>query len=331
MGNLSEERGEQASCAECGGGAEGELFLYPTERALDGGEADALCAGCFTRKGEDRIVITRRPSVAPAKSPDERSPDERFAALFKAGRVLLREEIGDEDKIVPTLRLAHKRGWRAPRIQYDNMRVADVVDGVPILERVGVTVRGRRNLRTGALTHFAICLWPRSRKAAAEEIADAYEQALKAEGVEWGKAGGRISYDLHWVRSFYLLVTVERSSFSIMRGESWPSPSCVGKVARDARDEFSEKLLIRYRGGAMKGKNLVPAMIAYLMRNSLPVGTEVAEPKEIHQLLNDYVLPDARQLEVGISGSRSNQLWRNVRIIAEREERIPDSGPYEIK
>jgi hypothetical protein len=59
MGSLSEERGEQACCAECGGGAEGELSLYPTERALDGGEADGLCARCFSRKGEDRIVITR--------------------------------------------------------------------------------------------------------------------------------------------------------------------------------------------------------------------------------------------------------------------------------
>jgi hypothetical protein len=87
MGSFSEERGEQACCVECGGDAEGELFLYPTERALDGRKADALCPKCFSRKGEDRIVIARRASGAPAVSPDA-----RFEALLKAGRVLLRAD-----------------------------------------------------------------------------------------------------------------------------------------------------------------------------------------------------------------------------------------------
>jgi len=320
------ERGEQARCAECGGGAEGELFLYLTEQALDRGEADSICARCFSRKGEDRIVITRRASGAPAVSPDT-----RFEALLKAGRVLWREQISDENKIIPTLRLAHRRGWRAPRIQYSTVRVVAVVEGVPILERVGVTVRGRRSLRTGALTDFAICLWPCSKIITPEEIAGAYKQALKAEGVKWGRAGGRITYDLMQVRGYYLLLAVERSGFSEIREENWPPPSLVGKVAQAALEEFSERLVIRRAGGAMKAKNLIPAMVAYLMRNSLPVGTEVAGRKDINVLLNRYVLPDDQLLEVGYSGPRSNQLWENVRIIAQREEQIPDSGPYEIK
>ena len=326
MVSLSEERGEQGCCAECSGDAEGELFLYPTERALDGGNAHGLCARCFSRKGEDRMVITRRASGAPAASPDA-----RFEALLKAGRVLLREQIGDEDKVIPTLRLAHRRGWRAPRILYNTVRVVQVVEGVPVLERVGVTVRGRRSSRTRALTDFAISLWPRSKKITPEEIADAYEQALKAEGVEWGGAGGRITYDLAQVRGYYLLLTVERSGFSKIREEGWPSPSIVGKVAQAALEEFSERLVIRRAGRAMKAKNLIPAMIAYLMINPRPKGTEVAGRKEINVLLNEYVLPDDQHLEVGFSGPRSNQLWENVGTIAQIEERAPDSGPYEIK
>ena len=34
-----------------------------------------------------------------------------------------------------------------PRVLYDTVRVVEVVEGVPILERVGVTVRGR-SIRT---------------------------------------------------------------------------------------------------------------------------------------------------------------------------------------
>jgi hypothetical protein len=141
--SLPKERREQAYCAECGGTTEGELFLYPTERALTGAETAGLCAECFSHKEDekDRIVITRRASGAPAENPDE-----RFEAVFEAARALLREKIGDEDKVIPTLKLAHRRGWRAPRLLYNAVRVVEVVEGVPILERTGVTVRGSKGL-----------------------------------------------------------------------------------------------------------------------------------------------------------------------------------------
>lgn len=322
---------EQAHCAECGGRAEGDLFLYPTEQALAGAETASLCALCFSHKEDHtgHIVVTRMHAGHPAESPGE-----RFAALFKAARVLLREQIGDEDKIIPTLRLAHKRGWRAPRIQYGTVRVVQVVEDVPILERVGVTARGRRSLLTDVLTHFAITLWPRSKKVSAKEIAGAYEKALKAEGVEWGKTGGRITYDLNQVRGYYVLLTVERSPFSKMREEAWPSPSLVGKVAFAALEEFSERLVIRRTGPQMSAENAILAMAAYLMKTSLPRGTEIERPKEINQLLNEHVLrqiPSQVELAEGWASSRSNQVWRGVDKITEVEMRTPERGPYEIK
>jgi hypothetical protein len=264
------------------------------------------------------------------------SPGERFAALFKAARVLLREQIGDEDKIIPTLRLAHQRGWRAPRIQYDTVRVVEVVEDVPILERVGVTARGRRSLLTDVLTDFVITLWPRSKKVSAKEIAGAYEKALKAEEVEWGKAGGRITYDLNQVRGYYVLLTVERSPFSKMRGEAWPSPSLAGKVAGAPLEEFSDRLVIRRAGPKMNSETLIPAVVAYLLRHSLAVGTEIGGYKEIHRLLNEHVLcevPWKRRLPEKdyANDPLAKQLRRDVKKIEQAEERLPDPGPYEIK
>jgi hypothetical protein len=330
---VPEEREQQPRCADCGNRAEGELFLYPTDRALDGGETVGLCAECFIRKGvdEDSLVVTRLHAGVPAESSDE-----RFEALTAAARVLLRKRIADEDKIIPTLRLAHKRGWRAPRILYEAVRLVEVVEDVPILERVGVKVRGHRSLEAGDLTDFAISLFPRSKTATAKEIANAYEKALRAEEVKWGQGGGRISYDLHQVRGYYLLLTVERTWFSERRQGDWPSPSLVGKVARAALEEVSERLVIRQSGPKMEPENLIPAIVAYLMSRSLPTDTEIAGRKEIHRLLNEYVLCQTswkRSLPEGSYANTSEivQLWRDVGKIALMEERIPDRGPYEIK
>jgi hypothetical protein len=158
---------QHACCAECGRATDGELFLYPTEKALAGVETSRICAECFSFKGEDRIVITRALPGSPTESPDE-----TFGALFKAARVLLSERIEGEDKIIPTLRLAQRMGRAAPRMLYSIVRVVQVVKGIPILERVGVTASAHRNFATNTLADFVISLWPRAEKVAAKEIAD---------------------------------------------------------------------------------------------------------------------------------------------------------------
>jgi hypothetical protein len=327
--SLPEERREQACCAECGVSTEGELFLYPTERALDGREADSLCATCFSRKGEDRVVITRQASGAPTESPGE-----RFEALFKAARVLLREKIGDEDKIIPTLKLAHKRGWRAPRVLYNAVRVVDVVDGVPILERSPATFRGSKSLLPPhALNSFNGCFFPYKRTITAEEIARAYQKALENEGVGWGRTGARITYEF---TGWYLWLSVERSGFWERGPDApWPSPSLVGKLARVALEEYSKSLIIRERGRKKELENIIPAMVAYLLRNSFPVGTELAGRKEIQRLLNCHVLCEIPWKNLPEDGYANTgevvQLWNDVGWVKDLAERVRDPGPYEIK
>jgi len=137
------------------------------------------------------------------------------------------------------------------------------------------------------------------------------------------------------VRGYYLLLTVERSGFSKIREEDWPSPSLVGKIAEAGLEEFSERLVVRNRGDEWKPENLIPATVAYLLRNSRPVGTEIEGRKEIHRLLNEHVLCEVpwkgRLAEKNYADDKmAKQLWRDVKKIKQMEDRVPDRGPYEI-
>jgi len=135
---------------------------------------------------------------------------------------------------------------------------------------------------------------------------------------------------------WYLWLSVDQETF--MPGRSpivWPPPRFVGRAAHAALQEFTERLVIRRRGGQKNPDNLIPAMVAYLLRNSLPVGTEVEGRKEIHRLMNRHVLCDIpwkRLPEDGYANTAEVvQLWDNVRWIENMKTRISDPGPYEIK
>jgi hypothetical protein len=171
------------------------------------------------------------------------------------------------------------------------------------------------------------------RESGREGDSRLYEKALKAEGVEWGETGGRITYDLHQVRGHYVLVTVERSPFSRMREGAWPSPSLVGKVSHDALAEFPGQLVIRQAGPQMGAENLILAMVAYLTQHPLPMSTMVVGTGEMHRLLNEYVLCEVpwkgRPPEKNYSDhSLAKQIMGNVKRIKQMEDRIPNRGPY---
>ena len=105
-----------------------------------------LCEDCIRRWYESGALVLR--FTEPVAGPRA----ETFHELFRAARVLLREDVADEDQIIPTLMVAHaidrdatKEGhWaaikkeiirsnlnRPPRAM--NLRRADVVDGILIL------------------------------------------------------------------------------------------------------------------------------------------------------------------------------------------------------
>jgi hypothetical protein len=323
----------QTSCASCGS-RQAELFLHPPSRVLEGLEGDAvqaLCATCFGTIGKDesRIVITRRYAGRPSEDPNE-----RFSELFKAARILLREKVSDEDKILPTLNLAHQRGLHAPRILFNSVRVVNVVDGVPILERFPLSFSCTRSLYPPH-TLYSIngSMFPYKRAVKADEIARVYQKVLENEGLSWGGESTRITYEF---MDWYLWLSVERGSFIGGSTQAeWPPPRFVGKVAHAALQEFSKHLIIRQRGGQKNPDNLIPAIVAYLLRNSLPVGTEVEGRKEIHQLLNRHVLCDVPWKRLPEDGYANTgevvQLWENAKWIENMATRIRDPGPHEIK
>jgi len=176
-------------------------------------------------------------------------------------------------------------------------------------------------------------VFPYKRLIRADEIARVYLQALENEGVSWEAAGGRVTYDF---MGWYLWLSVERDTFMPARSLGpWPPPRFVGRAAHAALQEFTERLVIRRRGGQKNPDNLIPAMVPHLLRNSLPVGTEVEGRKEIHRLMNRHVLCDIpwkRLPEDGYANTAEVvQLWDNVRWIENMKTRISDPGPYEIK
>src|SRR5215208_210682 len=145
--STSQQEGNER-CASCG---EPATTQFTTE--LDN---VPLCEDC-----SDRLLGGGTIGYSPP-------PEKRFADLFKAAQVLLREGIAEEDQIYPTLAFANELGqglvdfieenkclvaawkdgsdgwaqavdrfsWRHP-----NIRPAKVVDGVVILERVPVDLR----------------------------------------------------------------------------------------------------------------------------------------------------------------------------------------------
>ena len=143
-------------CASCGGPA--------TTRFVTELDDVPLCEGCSDHFLAGGAIVYSPPTEEEPQPP----PEERFAELFRAAQVLLKESVAEEDQIYPTLAFANELGqglvdlieekerlvsawgdasdswaevvdefsWRHPSI-----RPVKVVDGAVILERVPVDVR----------------------------------------------------------------------------------------------------------------------------------------------------------------------------------------------
>jgi len=81
-------------------------------------------------------------------------------------------------------------------------------------------------------------------------------------------------------------------------------------LGKPSGDGFHKRLATRTRGPAPTADNLIPACVAFYLRNS----GRIQSPKEIHRLLNEHVLRETHKkvLPEGDSSSESNQLWENV-------------------
>jgi hypothetical protein len=261
-----------------------------------------------------------------------REPEQRFGELFKAARVLFRERIQDEDQIYATLAFANEVGqgtlvgpemnsaaWEGDAWErwadsfartYKNVRAVGVVDGVLLVERVPVfaSVVGERDNVTTQMVEVTV--FRHSRSPEPERVADAYQQALSDHDVRWDGGKGSISWNATKLR---LVIEVRCR----VRPECLlcPPPKLIRELYRALRgssagDGYARDLSDRKRGRPPEADTLIPACVAFYLRRY----GKVEGRKEVHRLLNKYVLPDwkTRLPEKGYSTSDVTQLWADV-------------------
>ena len=176
------------------------------------GDFVPVCAACISRiragAGWGYQLPTKNDSPLPVSDGKE-SAEERFDAVFKASRVLL-EEGAREDRIIPTLALAHLLGGGVPRLaaqkeqlvrlrgdeqawnieadrfarRYSGLRPVRVVDRVLILERRRVLVTINYAPIAKTPEGVTISVFPhRTPVANAKEVASLYERTLLDAGI----------------------------------------------------------------------------------------------------------------------------------------------------
>ena len=312
-------------CTSCGKPSVTSLANEPDDTA-------ALCSGCA-----DRLRVEEA--------------EERFDKLFRAARVLLREGIDQEDRVVPTLAYAYcvcegdlyssvshrfeeleegSEAWerRADAFvsAYGSLRPVRVVGGILILERLPVSVEIKRDPDTEQAKEVRLFAYPHRRPAEPKHVGSLYERTLSAAGVPYGESDmGQMGFDFSFghlmiyvtrEKRYHLYPKAPGSGMPI-REEAvpFPTPRIVQGfyemlLGKPSGDGFWKRLATRTRGGAPSAANLIPACVAFYLRNN----GKIQSRKEIHRLLNEHVLCETHKFipEVTYATSESNQLWRDV-------------------
>jgi hypothetical protein len=197
-------------CASCG--RQGASKIVPE---LDNA---ILCDGCADRLVDGKTLGYWPPEEVPPTPPEERFAEleERFAPLFKAAQVLLREGMDDEDLIYPTLAYANELGlqqipdladeagllvsvksgadWEAA-VERFMERHAGIIperiteDGVVILRWLPVVRNVHLYPKTERKIPEKVTLRIRdhARLLKPEDITSVYERTLSAHKVSYGK------------------------------------------------------------------------------------------------------------------------------------------------
>ena len=299
------------------------LYRSPTKLY----EAGGSCASCYLTAEEGGHGIV----AVGGHVGDSGDPIERSAGSIEAAQALLRDRTADEDEIFPTLTLASATGGRPFRLLYRGVEMVRVVDGVPILRRSPLLAYACSNERRagGAITAVIITVTASRRAVSADDIARAYEQILEEEGMAWGGSGYRVSC---LSSSGMLQLEVEElDEFGAPGdGRRWPAPATVGRHARVALDDYGESLILRKGGGSdMSSDNLILALVARVLADAVPRKGGKVNRKEVHRLLDTYILPGARwrkQLSDGADPTGERRLWDNVKKVALMEE-LYEPGP----
>jgi hypothetical protein len=328
VSSVSGDHGVELRCPGCNFDLREDPVIYRAPSQIY--EFGGTCAKCYLESDnpENGIVVF-------GVSAKHRDPEKRYARLFKASRVLLNDRRADEDEIFPTLRLASAMGAPRFRLQHWRVKMVRVVGEVPILRRRAFSAYASRSMRPSAseaILAIHVVVSPSKRKTTADDVAEAYGKVLEHEDLAWGNSGGRVSH-LFYSSDLLELVVEENDQFKIDPARrSWPSPAIVGRYAGAVLDEAGEDLVLRKRGGEMSPDNLILAMVAQTLADSVPRKGGKTNRKEVHRLLNSHVLcaaPWRKSLDEG-NPDDVRALWRNVKKVARMERLYGMDGPMSV-
>jgi hypothetical protein len=260
-----------------------------------------------------------------------------FDELFKAGRVLL-EKDAPENQVTPTLALANHLCHGARRLakekerlvglwedeqswageadsfsrRYGGLRPVEVAQGVLILEREPVSIAIAYSLAHGNPVGVVVSVYPHQTKPAEpDEVASRYSKTLSDAGISCDDQRGvnpNVGFDNDRLVLDFSPRTVAERVEEPQPGwrdrASFTHPRLVRRLYAGLREEFAQDLATRERGKPTEAKNLVPACVAFLLREY-----GIPPRKEIHRLLNKHELWPAGK---NCSDSAISQLWQNV-------------------
>jgi len=205
--------------------------------------------------------------------------------------------------------------------RYASLRPVKYVDEILLLERVPASVQTLNYPGTKTPQEVTITAYQHRKPASPEYVAGLYERELSAAGIPCeqstqGNMGFEFKHDRLRIsiRQRRLLYTAPKRI--TLPPTPFPHPSLIGEFYRaligtHSGGGFGGRLAVRKRGGGPRAINLIPALVVVCLKTYGAVG----KPKDVHRLLNTYVLCASEKAalpEEGITTSEVAQLTRDV-------------------
>jgi hypothetical protein len=325
-------------CASCGSSGARTVKILADEVLS--------CDSCVARLWAGEAVSF---GLSTEEEPPPR-PEERFADLFKAARVLLEMGISEEDQIYPTLAFATELGQGGKIIEEKehlvsaweggsdiwadavgafsrrcpSIRPVEVIDGVVILERVSMSVRiDNYPIQDVEVPRvIVLAIYPHTKPPTLEQITARYDMELAAADIPHTESKeGRFEFSS---RDGHLLIEVHHRRTSIPqdhmgvvfrdRKPKFPHPHLVGEFCEMLLGTTSKDGFVRFLVPRKRGPTPPPdTIIPASVAFYLRDYGRMKEGMEAHRLLNEQVLRTHwKTLPEGHSNSASIQLWTNA-------------------
>jgi hypothetical protein len=284
-------------------------------------------------------------------------PEQRFEALFEAARLLLKEDISEEDRVIPTLAFAAeigradsnlvdmrerlaaaqvgREGWETESEKFvrahPNLRPVRVTGGVLVLEWVPVSVGivDYAHPKIVMPRMVVIEVYPHRYMVEPDHVEALYENTLSAKGIAYGDSregsmsfrffSGRLSIQLkHRLGD----APIERLQAFYPDGKPvFPHPYWVRRYYEMLMGTPSGPGFAQFLITRSRGRTPdSDTLIPACVAVYLRHYAKIEGRKEIHRLLNEHVLSETwKTLPVeGYASSEVNQLWRDVEKIKNR-------------